>query len=159
MAAVRAGLVRSAETDGGLADDEGRAAVGLDGFGKDGVDLGDVVGVVAAEDAPVVGGVAGGDVFGEGEAGVALDGDLVLPSIMQPSPLITKMRLCWMSVLSRPILAANCLAAIAMPTAEPKPLPSGPVVMSTPLVWPNSGWPGVRLPHWRKLFSSSMDRP
>ena len=34
-------------------------------------------------------------------------------------------------------------AAIAMPTALPMPWPSGPVVVSTPAVWPNSGWPGV----------------
>ena len=30
-----------------------------------------------------------------------------------------------------------------MPTAEARPWPSGPVVISTPLVWRNSGWPGV----------------
>ena len=33
-------------------------------------------------------------------------------------------------------------AAIAMPTALPMPWPSGPVVVSTPAVWPCSGWPG-----------------
>ena len=37
-------------------------------------------------------------------------------------------------------------AAMAMPTALPMPWPSGPVVVSTPGVWPCSGWPGVRLP-------------
>ena len=34
-------------------------------------------------------------------------------------------------------------AAIAMPTALPRPWPSGPVVVSTPGVSPCSGWPGV----------------
>ena len=37
-------------------------------------------------------------------------------------------------------------AAIAIPTALPTPWPSGPVVVSTPGVWPCSGWPGVALP-------------
>ena len=39
---------------------------------------------------------------------------------------------------------AGTRSAIAMPTASPKPWPSGPVVTSTPGVWPASGWPGVR---------------
>ena len=30
--------------------------------------------------------------------------------------------------------------------------------VSTPAVWPNSGWPGVLLPHWRKLRSWSNGR-
>ena len=41
-----------------------------------------------------------------------------------------------------------------MPTALVKPAPSGPVVVSTPGVCPNSGWPGVRAPHWRSCFRS-----
>ena len=32
---------------------------------------------------------------------------------------------------------------MAMPTAAARPWPSGPVVVSTPGVWPYSGWPGV----------------
>ena len=78
MAAMRTGLVRSAVSDLGLADDEGRTAVGPDGFGQDGVNLHDVIGIVAAKNAPVVGGVAGGDVLGKREAGVAFDGDVVV---------------------------------------------------------------------------------
>jgi hypothetical protein len=35
--------------------------------------------------------------------------------------------------------AAAIFAASAMPTALPMPWPSGPVVVSTPGVWPNSG--------------------
>ena len=46
-------------------------------------------------------------------------------------------------------------AAIAMPMPLPTPWPSGPVVVSTPGVCPYSGWPGVRLPHWRNCFRSS----
>ena len=42
-----------------------------------------------------------------------------------------------------------------MPTLLPQPWPSGPVVVSTPAVCLISGWPGVRLPHWRKLRISS----
>ena len=47
---------------------------------------------------------------------------------------------------------------MAIPTALAKPWPSGPVVTSTPAVWPRSGCPGVRLPHWRKAFRSSSVR-
>ena len=39
-----------------------------------------------------------------------------------------------------------------MPTALVMPWPSGPVVVSTPGVMPNSGWPGVLLCSWRKLL-------
>ena len=36
---------------------------------------------------------------------------------------------------------------MAKPTAVATPAPNGPVVISTPAVWPNSGCPGVRDPH------------
>ena len=36
--------------------------------------------------------------------------------------------------------------AIAIPTLVANPLPSGPVVVSTPVVKWDSGWPGHRLP-------------
>ena len=36
-----------------------------------------------------------------------------------------------------------------MPTPLATPCPSGPVVTSTPAVWPYSGWPGVREPQVR----------
>src|SRR5665811_1408137 len=49
--------------------------------------------------------------------------------------------------------------AIAMPTAEARPEPSGPVVISTPKVWWTSGCPGVREPHVRSDFRSSSSRP
>ena len=42
-----------------------------------------------------------------------------------------------------------------MPTAVAMPCPSGPVVVSTPGVWPYSGWPGVFDPHCRNALSSS----
>ena len=38
------------------------------------------------------------------------------------------------------------------------PWPSGPVVTSMPAVWPASGCPGVRLPHWRNWRRSSSER-
>ena len=34
---------------------------------------------------------------------------------------------------------ARCASAAAMPTAIPMPAPNGPVVASTPTVWPYSG--------------------
>src|SRR5487761_2768788 len=42
-----------------------------------------------------------------------------------------------------------------MPTLVAKPWPSGPVVASTPEVMRYSGWPGQRLPAWRKCSMSS----
>ena len=50
-------------------------------------------------------------------------------------------------------------AAIAMPTAEASPWPSGPVVISTPAVSPYSGWPGVFEPHVRSAWMSDSSRP
>ena len=50
--------------------------------------------------------------------------------------------------------ASSMRRASAMPTALPTPCPRGPVVASTPTVCPNSGWPGVRLSHWRKRWIS-----
>ena len=50
-------------------------------------------------------------------------------------------------------------AAIAMPTAEARPWPSGPVVISTPVVCRNSGWPGVLLPQVRSASMSASSRP
>ena len=50
-------------------------------------------------------------------------------------------------------------AAIAIPTALEIPEPSGPVVISTPAVWPYSGCPGVLEPAVRKLFRSDNSRP
>ena len=45
-----------------------------------------------------------------------------------------------------------------MPTAEARPWPSGPVVISTPLVWRNSGWPGVlRLPRAQRLDVAELE--
>ena len=41
---------------------------------------------------------------------------------------------------------------MAIPTPLANPCPKGPVVVSTPGVSPCSGWPGVRLAHWRKRF-------
>ena len=42
------------------------------------------------------------------------------------------------------------LEAMAMPTLVATPCPSGPVVISTPPVSPNSGWPGQREPNLQR---------
>ena len=42
-----------------------------------------------------------------------------------------------------------------MPTEVATPWPSGPVVVSTPVVMWDSGWPGVGEPSWRKFLMSS----
>ena len=47
--------------------------------------------------------------------------------------------------------------AIAMPTLVAKPWPSGPVVVSTPVVQRYSGWPGHLLSSWRNFLMSSSD--
>ena len=46
-----------------------------------------------------------------------------------------------------------------MPTAEARPWPSGPVVISTPVVWRNSGWPGVFDPQVRSASMSASSSP
>ena len=73
----------------------------------------------------------------------------------QPSPATTKVR--W-SHTSSPKVVRSQRSVIAIPTALAKPWPSGPVVISMPAVWRYSGWPGVRLPHWRNWRRSSKDR-
>jgi hypothetical protein len=44
-----------------------------------------------------------------------------------------------------------------MPTELPTPCPRGPVVVSTPVVTPCSGCPGVKLSNWRKRWMSSSE--
>ncbi len=46
---------------------------------------------------------------------------------------------------------------MAMPTELETPWPSGPVVVSTPLVQRYSGWPGVELSSWRNFLMSSSE--
>ncbi len=46
---------------------------------------------------------------------------------------------------------------MAMPTELATPWPSGPVVVSTPVVKWYSGCPGVRLSSWRNFLMSSSD--
>ena len=50
-------------------------------------------------------------------------------------------------------------ADMAMPTALETPWPSGPVVTSTPAVWPSSGWPGVFEPQVRSAWRSASSSP
>ena len=60
------------------------------------------------------------------------------------------------STIASPYFAFCIFSAIAMPTAVDIPWPSGPVVVSTPSVWPYSGWPGVFEPSCLKFLISSM---
>ena len=66
----------------------------------------------------------------------------VTPSCRSPSDAMTY---TWWSNGDSPGPAAGSSRprsrreAIAMPTAEARPWPSGPVVISTPVVWPSSG--------------------
>ena len=46
-----------------------------------------------------------------------------------------------------------------MPTAVEIPAPSGPVVISTPAVWPYSGWPGVNEFQVRNACKSLISKP
>ena len=55
--------------------------------------------------------------------------------------------------------SARWASAIAIPTALHIPCPRGPVVISTPFVWPYSGWPGVKLPTCLKFLISSIVTP
>ena len=66
-------FVRRAEADSGLADDQGRTAVGFDRLRQRRVALRDVVGVVHLDYTPVVGGEPGGDILAEREVGAAFD--------------------------------------------------------------------------------------
>ena len=80
------------------------------------------------------------------------------PSMRSPSEAKAKVRWFTTSKPGRLKREARNRSAMAMPHALPRPWPSGPVVVSTPAVWPTSGWPGVLEPHWRKAFSSSSGR-
>ena len=74
----------------------------------------------------------------------------LIPSIRQPSPAMTQVR--WFTKCS-PKRARSDASAIAKPTPFASPCPSGPVVVSIPAAWPNSGWPAVAEPNWRKARS------
>ena len=82
--------------------------------------------------------------------------------MMSPSEASTQM---WWSKGLSPGLASGSSSprwrrwAMAMPTAEARPEPSGPVVISTPGVWLTSGWPGVAEPQVRSALRSSSSTP
>ena len=78
MDAAGVGLVRASVTDGRNGDDEAGTFEFVAGFAERGVDGGDVHAVDGADDVPVVGAEAGGDVLGERDVGIALDGDVVV---------------------------------------------------------------------------------
>ena len=123
---------------------------------------------------PAIGLVAGADVLGLGDVGVVLDGDLVVvvehDEVAELLVAGQRGRLVADALLdiavgdeavdvvverAGPGSASGSnrprsrRAAIAMPTALPRPWPSGPVVVSTPGVSRCSGCPGVMLPQVR----------
>ena len=130
--------------------------------------LGAAVGPVDGLDVPAVGLVARGDVLAERDVGVVLDRDLVVVvdqrevaellvagergGLAADALLEVAVAARWRRRGgrrgSRPAAASGSSrprsrrAAIAMPTALPTPWPSGPVVVSTPAVWPYSGVAG-----------------
>ena len=84
------------------------------------------------------------------------------PSCRQPSPAMTYTS--WSNTDSPRGVAGSRRPwtrreFMAKPTAEARPEPSGPVVISTPLVCPNSGWAGVSDPAVRSALMSSSSRP
>ena len=58
----------------------------------------------------------------------------------------------WWLTIFLPNSAASIFSASAMPTDVAMPWPSGPVVVSMPLVWKFSGWPGVSDPSWPEIL-------
>ena len=70
------------------------------------------------------------------EAGVRLDD-------RHPDLAKTIDRGLWLKVLRQIEGGVMPPEGCAMPTEEEMPCPKGPVVISTPAVWPYSGWPGV----------------
>ena len=165
--AARRGCLRSllggrAEADHRAAGDQRRPRVGarrLDGPG-DGLD----VMPVDPRRLPAIGLEAPEHIVRAGERGRPVDRDAVVveqhdqsaeakvPGERAASWLIPSMR----SAVAGDHIGAvvdqrrgrsappACASASAMPTALAMPWPSGPVVVSTPAVWPYSGWPGVR---------------
>ena len=79
-------LVRRTVADVAVEDDERGAALRLPEHLERVLDAIDVVGVADAQDVPAVGEEPGGDVLGEGDAGVAFDGDVVV--VVDPAEIV-----------------------------------------------------------------------
>ncbi len=172
-------LVRAAEADMGADGDDGRPVVGLGGI-DGGRDRGDVVAVLDPLGVPAVGLEAGEHVLAERPRRRAVERDAV---VVVEDDELAQLQVAGQraglggdpflhvavagddvgpvvdDVVPGPVeLLRQRRSAMAMPTALPRPWPSGPVVASTPEVRPYSGWPGVIEPHWRKALSSSRRR-
>ena len=170
--------------DGAQRDERGLLGLGLGGV--EGVVQGGGVFLVRsilaepvdALDVPAVGLVAGQDVLVEGDRGVVFDGDVVVvPDDGDVAQLLgaseggglggdafleAAVASDDVDVVVEDGLAERGLGieqAVEKPTAEAMPVPSGPVVISTPLVCPYSGWPGVREPAVRSFLMSSSSKP
>ena len=162
MDVVGVGLVGGAVADEGGHLDEGGAGIGLGLVDRvaDGVEVG--VTVLDVLDVPAVRLVAGADILGEGDVGVAVDGDgvvIVEGDELAESPVggeggaLTGHTLHVAAVthdgvgvvvddLAVGLVEAarmRCLPAIREPTALQMPIPRGPVVTSMPLVMKFSG--------------------
>ena len=134
---------------------------------------------------PAVGRVAGRGVLAQRDVGVVLDGDLVvvvehdqvaeLLGAGQRRRLATSRpprcrrrrrshrcsgRTGWCRA-RRPDRTGRARSATPSPSRprSARPWPSGPVVISTPGVWRNSGWPGVLDPQVRSDSMSDSSRP
>ena len=79
-------LVRRAVADVAVENDERGPAFGLAEDLERVLDAIDVVGVADPQHVPAVGEESGGDIFGEGDAGVAFDGDVVV--VVDPAEVI-----------------------------------------------------------------------
>ena len=171
-------LVRRALADVAVDDDQRRPVARLLEDAEGPVEHVQVVGVADARDVPAVADEARGHVLAEGQVRVAFDGDVVV--VVDPAqvgelqvpgergglaarcPPSCSRRRTGRRRRSRTVSkpgrlkwAASQRPAIAMPTLLASPWPSGPVVVSTPVVQRYSGWPGHLLSSWRKCLMSS----
>ena len=168
------------KADDGAAVDQGGLAAGEAGVLEGPAEGAQVLAVGHLQHPPALGLEAPAHVLGEGQAGAALDGDAVV--VIEQHQLLQAQvpgqaggllahalhdvavpgegegAVVHHRVAGTVEPVASQRSAMAMPTALPMPCPRGPVVVSTPGVWPNSGWPGVREPHWRNCLRSSRDR-
>ena len=79
-------LVRRAIADVAVQDDQRRPALGLAEDFQRILDPFEVIGIADPQDIPSIGEEARGDIFGEGELRVALDGDVVV--VVDPAEIV-----------------------------------------------------------------------
>ena len=86
MGRRRIDLVRRAVADVAVEDDQGRPALGLPEDRERILDALEVVGIADPQHVPVIAEKAGRDILGEGDARVALDGDVVV--VVDPAEVV-----------------------------------------------------------------------